>query len=273
MLDSLRSWAWRKMLWAVTRLPVQLESNRWVRFQGTWEDALSMCRGKGYAEEAITEAVLGAARRAERIPGAWDRDGAVFLQESFDWPLLAALQTCRANAPGNLRVLDFGGGSGRLWRQHRRALGLTGSDTLWTVVEQDGIVQGCRDLQGHSLRFTERIPEDPIDVVIAACALNYVADPVGVLERLGLTDADWLILDRIPLVATSEDQLMLQNVNPRIYKATYPCWFFSDERFRQILSNVWEECLAWESPSRLTPDVRWMGGLFRRRTSFGAVAK
>ncbi len=257
----------------VTRLPFQFESNRWVQFRGAWEDALAMCRGRGYAEGAITEAVLDAARRAERIPGAWDRDGAVFLQESFDWPLLTALQTCRAGSPGKLRILDFGGGSGSLWRQHRRALSLNGSDVIWTVVEQDGIVQGSKELQGRNLRFTARIPEDPIDVVIAACVLNYVADPMGLMERLGQTEADWLILDRIPLVAAGEDQLMLQNVNPRIYKATYPCWFFSEMRFRQLLSATWEECFEWESPLRLTPDVRWVGGLFRRRTPIGVVAK
>jgi len=136
------------------------------------------------------------------------------------------------------------------------------------VVEQDGIVRGSRDLQGANLRFAADLPEGPIDVVIAACVLNYLEDPRGVLERLGQTDSHWLILDRIPLVSATDDQLMLQRVNPRIYNAMYPCWFFSEARFLQFLSGDWEECFVWDSPLRLTPDVRWMGGLFRRRASF-----
>lgn len=269
-LSSLRTWIIKCRLifadpiaWIVRRFPFQLESNRWTDFDGTWLQALKTC--EGYADSSIADIMVAAAAAADLVPGGWDRDGKVFTNKEPHWPLVAAIQTCRSQRAGSISVLDFGGGTGSILRQHRTELDRTGPRIDWLVVEQEHMVKRCSPLlERNGLRFASSIPGDAMDVAILACVLNYLEDPYEILRAVSETGVRWLILDRVPLAELQADQLQIQSVHPKIYSARYPCWLFSRKGFMERLGLEWEAVLRWEDHLRFTPHVRWEGGLFRR---------
>lgn len=70
---------------------------------------------------------------------------------------------------------------------------------------------------------------------IASSTLQYLPDPRALLLRL-LAATRTAIIDRLPLIAAESDRLTVQTVPPSIYRASYPAWFFSRQRFTDFLT-------------------------------------
>ncbi len=68
-------------------------------------------RARGYEQEDITEVVRTASAKVRDGVAAYDRDGVVFDEIEYSWPLLSSL-LATPTENGVLRVLDFGGGAG-----------------------------------------------------------------------------------------------------------------------------------------------------------------
>lgn len=242
------------------RLPFQVAANRW-RDAADWEDARS--RARGYGDREIVAKVVAATRMVAEDPDAWERDSVVFRGRDPHWQILSSLLLAWTDADSAFHVVDFGGSLGSLWWRHRTLLAGRGK-ILWTVVEQPSFVAAGAEFGGEHLRFSESMPEGGADLVIASCVLNYLETPYARLEMFADSGADWLLLDRIPLVESPADRAMVQSVHPRIYSASYPCWFFSRERFNTAVAKSWSPVARWRERLRSRPDVEWAGGLYRR---------
>ena len=109
-------------------------------------------------------------RRSARIPSrpssreglydpAFERDGVVFDQPDYNFPLLACLLRVATESGNRLRVLDFGGSLGSTYFQCRPFLGGV-SELRWTVVEQPQFVEcGRREFEDgevQALAFRSR---------------------------------------------------------------------------------------------------------------------
>jgi len=199
----------------------------------TWQAAEEVAGG--YDAPAILDRVRNAALRVKRGEAAFERDSVCFEHEEYRWPTLACLLRVAAEHGGRLRVLDFGGSLGSFYFQHRRHF--RHLDVVrWSVVEQTHYVAcGRADFESDELKFYESVGDcldaGPVDVILCSSVLQYLQNPYGVLADLTASGVPCILLDRTPFIAARRDRLSVQHVPPSIYRASYPAWFFSRERF------------------------------------------
>jgi putative methyltransferase (TIGR04325 family) len=102
----------------------------------TWQDAVRA--SAGYAAAGIFEKAIGAARQVRDGKAAFERDTVLFQQPEYSHQMLAWMLLARLRL-GKLSVLDFGGGFGSRYFQHKSLFRELGH-VRWAVVEQDNIV-------------------------------------------------------------------------------------------------------------------------------------
>lgn len=215
-----------------------------VRFEGdfpSWAEASQ--HATGYDTDAILAKVLEATLKVKHGEAAYERDSVVFDQIEHVWPVLAGLMWAAARNQGRLNVLDFGGALGSTYFQHRRFLaGLP--DVRWNVVEQAHYVERGNALIAEGpLRFYPDIAAclavQAPNVVLLSSVLQYLPDPLGMLDKLGRVGAAVMLIDRTPFVSLPENRLLVQRIPASIYPASYPMWVFSDSQLRAHLSQHW----------------------------------
>jgi putative methyltransferase (TIGR04325 family) len=207
---------------------------RGLRFEGdyaSWAEA-SAASG-GYDTEDIVRRVNDAEMKVARGEAVDARDGVLFDTMQFCLPVMAALMRAAARRGGALRVVDFGGAFGGLYRQYK-ALGVPGT-IEWTVVEQPKLAaMGAAQFQSAELRFAASLDEalaaNPPDVILLSSVIQYLPEPHSLIRRLVEAGAAHMIIDRTPCSELERDVLTVQTVPPSIYPASYPCWIFARHR-------------------------------------------
>jgi len=216
-----------------------------TRFEGnysSWEEAATQCGG--YAAENILTKVLDATLKVKQGDAAFERDSVAFHDIEYNWPVLAAFLWAASRNAGFLNVLDFGGALGSSYFQNRRFLE-TLRKVSWNVIEQPHYVRaGKEHIQDERLRFYLTIDsymtENQPNVILLSSVLQYLPNPFNVLDKLAKCGASCLIIDRTPYSSQAEDCLVIQHVPSNIYRASYPMWIFSWDRFVQHITDSWE---------------------------------
>jgi putative methyltransferase (TIGR04325 family) len=220
----------------------------------TWQEALVHCTG--YDNSAILDRVLVSARKVQRGEAAYERDAVCFDSPEYRFPLLWALARA-ALQKNRLRVLDFGGSLGSVYFQHRAVLPEV-ADLRWTVVEQRAHVDAGRaEFACGPLRFHYSIEEAggaaEHDGLLLAGVLQCLPDPFGFVADAARQGFGYIILDRVPLMVSDRDRLTVQHVPERIYRASYPAWFFSETRLLSILRVKYDVTASWPALDQVQP--------------------
>ena len=205
-----------------------------LRFEGDYPDWAAAQRASGgYDGEGIAQRVLQADLKVKRGEAADARDGVAFDAVQYSLPVMAALARA-AHAHGDgLRVLDFGGGFGGLYRRFR-AFGLR-TRVSWTVIEQPAYAAlGAQHFQDEELRFGASLEDAlagaPAHLVLLSSVLQYVEEPHALIAHIAAWGPGQVVIDRTPCAARERDLLTVQRVPAEIYPASYPCWVFSRRR-------------------------------------------
>lgn len=209
-----------------------------IRFDGrheNWEVAQGASAGYGHVD--ILKKVYEAELEVKRGHAADARDGVLFDSIEFSLPVMAALARTACNRSAPLRVLDFGGAFGGMYRQYR-AFGLR-AKASWNVVEQPGFVALGREFETPELRFHASIEEvlagGVPDVALFSSVLQYLPHPDAIIERIKAAGVSQVVIDRTPCFEGEEDLITIQHVPAQIYKASYPCRIFSRSRFMRYM--------------------------------------
>jgi putative methyltransferase (TIGR04325 family) len=213
-----------------------------IRYSGsypTWNEAKASAQGWEQAE--ILEKVASAAAKVARGEAASERDSVTFEHIDYAFPVMAALLRAALENGGRISVLDFGGSLGSSYRQFR-AFAPARVEVQWYVVEQETFVRrGKSEFESDGLHFClsaeEAAARSRPDVVLVSSVLQYLDRPDEALKRLSLTGSRYMVLDRTPFSAASEDRLTVQHVPPEIYEASYACRIFSYSRFMSSLAG------------------------------------
>jgi putative methyltransferase (TIGR04325 family) len=231
--------------------PVRRLTGSSLRFVGPLADwPAAGAASSGYAAPVILERTLAATRAVVAGRAAFERDSVAFAAPEHRFPVVAALMHAAARARGRLQVIDFGGSLGSTYWQYREML--AGLDHLrWVVVEQQAIVEaGRREFASGPLEFAATIADaaarTQAPLALASSVLQYVEDPVAVLDQLGASGATGLLIDRTPLSEEADDWVCVQHVPRQIYQASYPCRVFSRARLLDRLAQDWR--LVFELP-------------------------
>jgi putative methyltransferase (TIGR04325 family) len=224
-----------------------------LRFDGdysTWGDAQRA--SDGYDKQNIARRVYEAELKVKSGHAADARDGVPFEEMQFSFPAMAALTRAAASSGGAIRVVDFGGAFGRLYRQYK-ALAVLGT-VSWTVVEQESLVSlGRAQFQNAELRFVAT-PEEAFaigrpDVFLLSSVLQYMREPYAMVSKIMASGASHIVIDRTPCSKLERDVLTVQTVPPDVYPASYPCWIFSRERLLRAFAPCYRTLAAFTDGS------------------------
>jgi putative methyltransferase (TIGR04325 family) len=208
----------------------------------------------GYETSVILERTRTALHKVVRGEAAYERDSVTFDKLELPFPLLAILLRAATEQQGQLSVLDFGGSLGGTYFQ---CLSFLSHLPLleWSIVEQPAHVAcGQREFANEKLKFYATIQECLNDrkptVLLLSGVLQYLPEPWVFLRDAASHHFKWIILDRAPLIEAERDRLTIETVSPRIYPASYPAWFFSQQRLKDNLPSGWEFVLQFNGSDR-----------------------
>jgi putative methyltransferase (TIGR04325 family) len=190
----------------------------------------------GYDADVILERVRSAMRQVRDGGKVYERDSVLFDIIEHPWPLLAALLRIAALNGNRLEIVDFGGSLGTTYFQCRSFLSVLDS-LRWHIVEQENFVRaGKEEFETEELRFHFDLPacldETRPQVVLFSGVLHCLEEPFAPFEAATAVAVPHILIDRTPFIAGDRDILTVEKVPPKIYDASYPCWFFSEQRFR-----------------------------------------
>ena len=240
----------------------------------TWEAARS--DSEGYDSERLLRKIIDANREVINAdPVRFERDSVIFdtpqpLPFLNSYLLLAHLLNGRERA---LRVLDFGGSLGTVYRQFKYVTrGLVPVE--WIIVEQPEIVAAGNDeFTTEELSFIESKAWLPSqlgeDVVLISSVLEIIDRPMELISRLRESSAKYLLLDRTPMWRGDRDVLTVCMAAKRI-SGSYPCWLFSERKLRDLLAADWELVGEWDAlgaPISFASGTATYKGQFWRRTT------
>lgn len=241
-----------------------------VLFEGnykTWEEAAALCTG--YDAESILETVLESTLKVKGGEAVYERDSVLFDEIQYSWPVTAALMWAAARNNGELHVLDFGGSLGSSYFQNRKFLSQL-SKTSWTVVEQSKFVDiGKEQISDSILSFSANIEEcytkNWPNLVLLSSVLQYLPNPFAILESIADKQFGVIVFDRTPFSNDSIDKIKIQHVPATIYRASYPCRFFSQDIFiKKMTSLNYQLIESFDSIDKLSDEAKWQGLIFEK---------
>ncbi len=241
-----------------------------VRYTGRYRSWSEAARDAGgYDAPNILEQVTASARAVRDGRAAYERDGVVFCEPDYRWPLLACLLREALRNKGRLRVLDFGGSLGSTYFQHRAVLSAA-KELRWGVVEQPAFVEtGRREFINGELSFHLTV-DDAMrtlrpNVVLFSGVLAWIENPHAVLDQILSHESPAVLVDRTPLTSLDHDVAKLQRVPDKIYRASYPCWFLSRARFLDHFADRYSLNAEFPQLDAHVPGTNFGGFHFERK--------
>jgi putative methyltransferase (TIGR04325 family) len=206
-----------------------------------------------------------ATRKVQAGKFAYERDGFLFQEIQYSWPLLACL-LATPREEQLLRVLDWGGSLGSTFRQNHKVLESAGIKLRWVVVEQPHLVKiGESEFADETLQFKSNLEDfkkGDFDVVLFASSICYVPNAESVLASVAALSPKCLIFDRTPETAGRGDLFGVQRVGSKIYKASYPIRSFGRGKIESILKPTYKKLLEWECDLQPDPQTVSKGYFF-----------
>jgi putative methyltransferase (TIGR04325 family) len=227
------------ILWRIIIRVFGRTNSMWFGDFKDWESASLQCAG--YDEKSILEKCKVALLDVKNRKRIYERDSVLYNSMEYSWPIATMLLKSAHQNNNTLRILDFGGSLGSTFYQNRGLLG-NEIDIKWGIVEQRSFVEtGKKYFEDNSLRFFYTHEEcmfaiEP-QVILLSSVLQYLPEPYVWLEKLSNLQVNYLILDRTSFSGDDKDLLTIQNVPEEIYKASYPCWFLSMTKVKDILER------------------------------------
>jgi putative methyltransferase (TIGR04325 family) len=215
-------------------------SSMWSGDYPDWASAMRHCTG--YGADDILDRCRAALHAVQAGKAAYERDSLLFNDKRYCWELMTVAYQTASRHQGRLSVLDFGGALGSLYFQHRRWLNDIPS-VAWHVVEQPNFVEcGRRDVKDDRLQFFYDIAESQAasapNLLLLSGVVQALEDPHAWVAQFNRLDVPYIVLDRVPIADEVErDVLTVQRVDPHIYRASYPSWFFHEPGLLASFSN------------------------------------
>ncbi len=244
----------------------------WFGNYSTWAEAKAECTG--YDAAIILEKVKASTLKVKKGEAVYERDSVVFNKLEYSQALLDAFTSIAKQNNEMLSIVDFGGSLGSSYFQNKTFM--THLNSLqWNVVEQAHFVAcGRQFIEDDQLKFYDTIEgalkENRANVLYLSNVIQYLEKPYELIEKCLNFEIEYIIIDRTAFVDSSNERITVQIVPESIYKASYPTWFFNEQKFliafkdkykilNGFLSNI-------EKPINIDKQTRayWKGFLLKR---------
>jgi len=202
-----------------------------------WDDAVY--ETIGYNDESILKKVFESVKLVKEGKACFERDSVAFTEPDYHYPTLSGILWIATLEKNYLNIIDFGGSLGSFYYQHKKMLPIY---VKWNIVEQSNFVNLGRDeLQDDVLKFYYDIDnclkENNPNLFILSSVLQYIKNPFELLNKILSYRFKYILIDRTGFTKNKKDFVAIQKVDPSIYKASYPCWFFNSEKFLSYFSQ------------------------------------
>lgn len=219
----------------------------WFGNYKTWDEAEAQC--SGYDAGNILKTVRESILKVKSGEAKYERDSVLFDDIQYSQPLIEALQSSiEDNA---LHLVDFGGSLGSSYFQHKN-LFPANLDLKWSIVEQAHFVEcGKKEIADAHLSFfstiDEALKQQNIQVLLLSSVLPYFKEPYTLIESLLKYRFKYIIIDRTAFIDGTKERITKQIVPESIYKASYPAWFFNEEKLVNIFSKQYDLLNSFDS--------------------------
>jgi putative methyltransferase (TIGR04325 family) len=206
----------------------KLSQYGWFGDYPSW-DAAAQASG-GYDSKKILLKVKESLLKVKRGHAIYERDSVLFDKKEYSPVILAGLLLARER--DSLSVIDFGGSLGTTYFQNKGILDKI-KKVSWNIIEQRNFVEcGKKYFQDEKLKFYEDfgqcLKKEQPNILILSNVLQYLENPKEFVKEILNMGFEYILIDRTPVVKGC-DRLTVQKVNPKIYEASYPCWFFNED--------------------------------------------
>lgn len=245
-----------------------------IRYRGPYADwNAALAATAGYDSADILDRVAHATELVLRGEATYEQDG--IAQHDVPGPshALSALLLAAALDQGTLSVVDYGGGLGSHYLRWRPWLARLGT-LHWHVVEQSSFVAAGQSLfaEDASISFAtgvDRGSKPTPNVVLASSVLQYLPQPMEVLEELLSLEARIVIIDRTPFSRDDRRYVCSQHVPRRMGSASYPLWVLSRDEIHARLYEQYDLLQQFPSPDAAIGTGRiqadYVGSIWMRR--------
>ncbi|MDT3403156.1 methyltransferase, TIGR04325 family [Mucilaginibacter terrae] len=235
-----------------------------------WQEALK--RSTGYNADSVLQRVKAAALKVKNGEANYERDGIAQQHVEIFYPILSSLLWVASQNNNNLSIVDYGGSLGTSYRQNYPFLKHLNS-LQWNLIEQKMFVdEGRQNFENEHLHFYYNLDEvlavAKPQLLMFSSSLQYMEKPYELLNKVKQSTIPYLIIDRTAFINEPEDRLTIQTVPPAFYDASYPCWFFSEQKMSDYLQDTFEEVFSFESGQKVTlglEELDYTGKLWKRK--------
>ena len=218
---------------------VGYNSSMWSGCYADWNAASRACNDipiesqRLAYERALLEVLEGRA--------LYERDSLLKHEPVCCRPLLDVILSFYNQGIACPTVLDFGGGLGSVYFQHKRWF-TADKPISWNVVERPEIAAtGRRLVKDSRLSFFDSLDtavQRPPDIVVANCILPMVPEPETLLASFAALSPRWFFIGRMPVANRGGHNLISRQIVPRfIYDSESPFWFFDESACVRMLSS------------------------------------
>jgi len=242
----------------------------WHGRYANWQHALAQTTG--YNADSVLQRVKAAALKVKNGEASYERDGIARNDIEVFYPLLAALLLVASRNQNRLSLVDYGGSLGTSYRQNFPFLNHLNS-LQWHLIEQKMFVdEGRKTFEDKHLHFyyslSEVLQKDTPQLLLFSSSLQYMEKPYELLTQVKQSKIEYLLIDRTAFIDEAEDRLTVQKVPPAFYDASYPCWFFSEQKMDDFLKDTFEMVYGFESGQKVVlglDELDYTGKLWRRK--------
>lgn len=215
-----------------------------VRYLGkydSWQAAYDEC--EGYEDKNIINTVAESVKKVLDGNAVWERDGCLFYEQKYVYPLCAAILRCAIqNKNQGVRILDIGGSLGSTYFQNRKYL--TDVKNLeYVIAEQDHFAKyGHRNLENENLKFIKSMDSwedgDRFDIIFMSASLQYISQYEEVIYKIVKAQPRYIILDRL-LICSEGGRICRETVPKKIYKSSYPVMIFTENQIKSYFEPAY----------------------------------
>ncbi|WP_170227987.1 TIGR04325 family methyltransferase [Vicingus serpentipes] len=244
------------------------KSHGWFGNYSKWEDAKKKCTG--YDDFEILEKVKSSVLKVKNGEAVYERDSVIFDEIQYSQPLLDIFKEIVEKNDNSLNIVDFGGSLGSSYFQNRSFLSSL-NNLNWNVVEQPHFVEcGKKHIEDNHLKFyytiEEALKENINHVLFLSSVIPYFEDPFELIKKMLTYKFEYIIIDRTAFIESDKDRITVQIVPEFIYKASYPAWFFNEQKFVSAFLSDYE--LVKEFDSKFDPREKLDDGVWSYRKGF-----
>lgn len=231
----------------------------WFGNYKNWEEVEKEC--SGYDNMQILQKVKSSILKIKSGEAKYERDSVVFSEMQHSQSLIDSFNHSIEN--NQLHITDFGGSLGSTYFQYREFFN-SNLDLKWSVVEQKHFVDcGQKEIAEKNLSFFHSIDEvlkqQNNQVLLLSSVLPYFKEPYELIQQLLKYKFKYIIIDRTAFIDSEHERITKQVVPPFIYEASYPAWFFNENKFISSFTRDYTIVDSFDSvsdPTELLEDNR-----------------